>query len=236
LHSIITRILNNFGYKIVRFYRLPVFTIDPFDLGVQLFLNNSVIKIIQVGANDGITNDPVFKYINANSKFHGVLVEPFPPIFKTLVKNYNNSSSDLKFLNAAVSDFDGKINLFISENANINSDHQKSSVMPYHIQKHCHGAGSNTLAVPCYTIKSIVNMFNIINIDILLIDAEGHDWTILNSAFSDGIHPSMIMLEVIHLSRADKLKMREHLDQLDYLYFETNKDLLALKREILRIK
>jgi len=71
---------------------------------IQNFLNNisksQEIYFVQIGANDGIYNDPLYKYIRRD-KWKGVLIEPQKKIFNRLRNNYKNVEG-IFFLNAAI--------------------------------------------------------------------------------------------------------------------------------------
>ena len=68
-------------------------------------LRKKEIFFVQLGANDGVTADPLYKFVNEYA-WRGVLLEPLPDVFETLKKNYRQSDR-LKFLNAAISNEDG---------------------------------------------------------------------------------------------------------------------------------
>jgi len=72
--------------------------------------NKGNYNIIQLGANDGITNDPIHNFV-VNNDISGLLVEPLPDIYETLLKNYENSTN-LKFANAAISPSEGEIAIY----------------------------------------------------------------------------------------------------------------------------
>ena len=60
---------------------------------------------VQIGAHDGIRDDPIRKYI-VKSHWRGLLVEPVPHIFRKLVENYRDETQ-LIFENVAVAAHDG---------------------------------------------------------------------------------------------------------------------------------
>ncbi|MDF0750293.1 FkbM family methyltransferase [Marinobacter sp. 71-i] len=66
------------------------------------------IRFIQVGASDGLRWDPLRKHI-INNRWEGALVEPLPPVFELLKRNYAYLSGrqKLAFVNAALSDASG---------------------------------------------------------------------------------------------------------------------------------
>jgi len=77
------------------------------------------LKVLQIGSHIGKTeNDPVFKSIKYND--NAIFVEPVPWLFEQLVKNYNEeySNNSFIFINKAVSNKNGKINLYVPSEKN----------------------------------------------------------------------------------------------------------------------
>lgn len=68
---------------------------------------HSKVTFVQIGASDGLIWDPFRKHI-LKGGWSGVLVEPLPPVFELLKKNYEaytgNGTCNLTFSNVAVSD------------------------------------------------------------------------------------------------------------------------------------
>src|SRR5262245_48292496 len=61
------------------------------------------VTFIQIGANDGLRNDPIREFI-VRDAWTGVLVEPLPDVFDLLKKNYSGrAAARLEFVNAAIS-------------------------------------------------------------------------------------------------------------------------------------
>lgn len=65
---------------------------------------------VQIGANDGLRNDPIHHYVRKYG-WKGILVEPQSKVFSSLVKNYEGHSG-LIFENVAIGEEDGEIELF----------------------------------------------------------------------------------------------------------------------------
>lgn len=87
------------------------------ELGLPAFLgfalsrvNASTYRFVQVGANDGSTNDLIFDLVR-EFDLEGLLIEPQPDVFAALVQNYGNSGR-LRFANLALSDETGTRPLF----------------------------------------------------------------------------------------------------------------------------
>ena len=82
---------------------------DSLDAQLQkLTKGKTGIKFIEIGANDGITWDPLFKFIK-KYKWEGILVEPHPRYFRELVENYTSIiPGKIHFENIAISDDNGE--------------------------------------------------------------------------------------------------------------------------------
>ena len=67
-----------------------------------IFENYSKIKVIQVGANDGVQNDPLRYFIKRGYLFNAILIEPIPFYFEKLKKLYKDNNN-ISLINAAIS-------------------------------------------------------------------------------------------------------------------------------------
>lgn len=93
---ILEKALNRFGYTVVRSSQVSLPGTERFKqleyldgfLEGQLAAGRS-IRILQCGANDGVTVDPVRTFILRHpDKVTAVLVEPLPDVYDALVANY----------------------------------------------------------------------------------------------------------------------------------------------------
>lgn len=160
--------------------------------------------VIQIGSHIGNTcNDPIFNEVNENSKL--ILVEPVPYLFKELQNNYENkfSNKNIIFINKAVSDFIGEIELTIPSEQNNFSQlpswaTQLASVNSNHATGHIINLIVEKLRVKTTTINEIVREYDIKEIDLLQTDTEGHDYTILMN-YNFEIKPKKILFEHKHM-------------------------------------
>jgi len=67
--------------------------------------------VIQVGANDGITHDPIHKYIKRD-KWQGVTLEPQPDVYNQYLKKIYHNNEGLETLCAAIGEKDGYQKLY----------------------------------------------------------------------------------------------------------------------------
>lgn len=55
------------------------------------------VSFLQIGSNDGISGDPLNKFIN-NYNWKGILVEPITSLFEKMIRNYIHKKKNLIFL------------------------------------------------------------------------------------------------------------------------------------------
>ena len=166
------------------------------------------IDILQIGAHIGnSSNDPLYNTCLNNKSL--ILIEPVPFLFDILVHNYKvkciTENINVECLNIAVSDKDGFIDMYAPSNkCNL-------SELPYWISQlgsmtdeHFHNHNIferfpdfkvEKINVECKTINTIIKEKDIATIDTLIVDTEGHDYTILNILDLSHIKPTNIVFE-----------------------------------------
>jgi FkbM family methyltransferase len=161
--------------------------------------------IIQIGSHIGNTsNDPIFNIVDNNTTL--ILVEPVPFLFEQLKNNYTKkfvNNQNIFFINKAVSDFIGQIEMTVPSLKNDFSKlpfwaSQLASVNPFHATGHINNLLVEKIIVETTTINEIVKEYNITNIDLLHTDTEGHDYIILMN-YNFEIKPKKIMFEHKHM-------------------------------------
>lgn len=160
----------------------------------NLFDNKKDVFFIQIGANDGVTVDPIQKLVK-NNKWKGILFEPGIDAFNELKKNYAEVD-DLIFVNSAVSNFDGIGKLFCGTTTPHFTLNQNKAIDMFDVTP-------KEVEVSIISPKSIIQNYNIKSLDLLQIDVEGHDFTILQAFPFDLVKPSIIRFEYINLSYDD---------------------------------
>jgi len=181
--------------------------------------------VIQIGSHVGDTrNDPIFNLVDESTKL--VLVEPVPYLFEQLKKNYTirfPNNPNIIFINKAVSDFIGEIEMTFPSERNDFSKFpfwasQLASVDPEHALGHIDNLIVDKLFVKTTTINDIVKQYNISHVDLLHIDTEGHEYTILMN-YNFKIKPKKILFEHKHM---------DGLHNVGIKYTELSNKLIAL--------
>ncbi len=185
------------------------------------------VIFIQVGSNEGVmATDPLCSFILKN-KWRGVLIEPIPRIFNKLKENYRECPQ-LHFENAAISDT-RRMSAFyvVDETAEFFRDNPHlvnevggpwgdlvGSLDLNHVLKCKPGlslAELKAIPVQCVTLQDIVDKYQLPRVDLIHIDAEGHDDVILLSIDFEKMKPKIILFEHAHMT------FQKYLLSLDYL-------------------
>jgi FkbM family methyltransferase len=210
------RLANRFGYKIEKLRQTVNAPIDVFDLLMyKLAATVPDFFFVQIGANDGITDDPIREYV---TKYHwrGLLVEPQAEVFQRLLNNYGDEKQ-LSFENAVIADRDGVSKFFVAaEPAAPGKSLTVFSSLDKAILARClppAGAGKVTsdaaqmkeIEVPGLSVKSLLAKHDITKIDLLQIDTQGFDCQIVKQFLSSPIRPTVINFEHYHTGPDDLL-------------------------------
>jgi FkbM family methyltransferase len=141
-----------------------------------------------------------------------ILIEPVPYLFKKLKTNYASKTLDnnIQFLNIAVSNKNDSLTLYVPSPENDFSKFpywasQLASTNKDHIVKHNIFSSNivnlkiDEIKVPCFTLNNLIEHMNILSIDKLLIDTEGHDYEILMDFDLSVLKPKVIRFENRHM-------------------------------------
>lgn len=203
MKEFIQRILGLFGIRITRARNarkyLPKPSIDNIELVTQFYsIMKRKITVLQVGACDGVTSDSIYPYIKAGD-IQAYLVEPSKVNFQKLSEFYKGVSNAFP-IQAAIADKDEKRVFYTIKDEGRWKDvgwaRQLASFSKEHLLKHkISEAEIQTEEVNCLTLQSIINKYQIKDLDVLLIDTEGYDGEIVKMALAQGVTPKFIAFE-----------------------------------------
>ena len=216
------------------FEKLPFF-IKGFDGFLSYYSKNiEDFYFIQVGANDGVTIDPIHRCI-IDFKWQGILIEPVEYLFDKLVDNYKGKNN-LIFENVAISDQKGQ-KLFYrieknNEKGSPNWYDQLGSFLPDVVFKY-KGIITNfekhfiSEKVECVTLNSIIKKHKVKKIDLVVIDVQGYDYEIIKTIDFREIKPRMILYEHGLLSYEDQKECEKLLRDKGYSIKVFSRDTFA---------
>ncbi|MEM0994908.1 MAG: FkbM family methyltransferase [Bacteroidota bacterium] len=206
--------------------------------------------VVQVGANDGMTNDPIHKFIKRD-RWKGVLLEPQTEVYREYLEPLHRRSKGLHTLCAAVGASDGQRNLYkigftdmrwatgmasfdrtVLEKAFDNGLIAKrcehySVELPNEPEKHIVAEPTLVISPP-----TLLEKYKIQQIDLLQIDTEGYDYQVIRLFDIATTKPKAIIFEHKHLSPADKQACYDLLDQNAYAHKEFGSNTLAISKEM----
>lgn len=178
---------------------------------IHISQKDSDFFFIQIGSNDGISGDPIHKFI-INYHWRGILVEPVSYLYAELLATYKNQK-ELFFENVAIDKEAGYRSFYrirkADESKHIFWYEKLGSFNKEHLLKHrkkIPDFDEKFLEekVKCLTLETLLKKYNVKKINLLHIDAEGYDYEIIKMVSFNGIKPQMILYENKHLSADDK--------------------------------
>lgn len=224
------------GYDIVRYTEIPD---NPFDV-LQLAVDNRIatgraVRFIQIGANDGVRNDPIRKLV-VQHQLPGLFVEPLPDLFARLQANYAGHPGVL-FEQCAVGDQDGEATLYrvrpdsglpdwLQGIGSFNKQHLSSRTFAVDDLER----NVIPVSVPVLTITSLLTKHNLDGCDLLQVDTEGHDCRIVQAAIQAGLRPAIINYEFIHTHPSERARCKRLLMEHGYAFLDVGRDTLAIRQ------
>lgn len=156
------------------------------------------MNIIQIGANRG--NDDLSSIIGNNQPSMLILVEPMS-LHNEKLKNFYSWVNNLHIENVAINETsDSYIDFYY--HLDDGPGYEVASLDPKHIyERHTHLSKErvSSISVQTKNINDLFNKFNLTNIDILFIDAEGHDDKIILSIDLKKFNIDKIYFENLHI-------------------------------------
>jgi FkbM family methyltransferase len=194
---------------------------------------NADVFFVQVGANDGVHDDPIHNLIVKDERWAGIFIEPVRFLFERLRGNYG-ADDRFTFENVAIGSEEGTRKFYyIAEEAK----GELGSELPLwsdglgsfdknHILKHLDGNLKHLdgrLAsyiveeeVECVPLPGILSRNSVEKIDLLHIDVEGFDYRVLAQFDFKRYKPVIILYEHKNLSREEREKAKSLLEMAGY--------------------
>jgi FkbM family methyltransferase len=164
-------------------------------------------EFVQVGAFDGMANDPLHDLI-VGQGWRGVLVEPQPDAFARLQQTYAGVEG-LTFLNVAVTDQPGPLTFWRIGGSEPDDPWWRGQVSSFsreHVERHIRdrphlAARIEGITVPAMSLGEVLGRAGR-PVQVLQVDAEGHDAAIVDSLDLSVHRPTIVRFEHRHLHAA----------------------------------
>jgi FkbM family methyltransferase len=199
-----------------------------------MFEHGEACNFIQVGAFDGLTADPLYRYID-RCRWRGVMLEPQPALAAKLRQLYKDNSN-IVILEAAVDSEHTTRTLYTVDSdtfpnwaaglASFNRDHilRHDWVLPG-IEK-----SIREIRVSCIPFSEIIESRpGGDGLDVLQIDAEGADGRILSLFPFDRLRPAIVHWEIKNMTKPEQESALDLLCANGYLISRSgDEDMLAV--------
>jgi FkbM family methyltransferase len=196
----------------------------------NIFQNNEINSLVQIGANDGVRFDSLNKFIN-KYKINCLLVEPIQDNFEKLIMKYKNSKF-VKLENSAISTNNEISFLYKVNNKYLSyyDDHIPgiTSFDKNHLLNH--GVKKNHIVIEkinSITVKELTEKHNIKNIDLFYVDAEGYDGKIVIDLLTNTSFKPIIFFEYIHIDNEILYELLNKLHNFNFKIFPINENIIC---------
>ena len=193
---------------------------------------------VEVGANDGEQHDHLRRHI-LERRWRGIMAEPVPYVFTRLEQNYSGMDRVL-LANVAIADRDGTQQFFHlaeaaeSERARLPiwydalGSFSREAVLRHapHVDRLEERLVETR--VPALTFSSLLSRYGATEVDLVLVDTEGHDWVVLRGIDLEAVRPRLLVYEHFHLSVDDRAAALAHLGAAGYETMEEGFDTFCL--------
>ncbi|NHE56972.1 FkbM family methyltransferase [Cyclobacterium plantarum] len=208
----------------------------------------SGFTVIQIGANDGITHDPIHKFIKRD-RWKGVLLEPQPDVYHQFLKKIYAKNEGIKTVCAAIGEKDGTQPIFKIGFSNMRWATGLTSFSREKIEQafeegivatNCEKFGIeipedknkwiSQEEVEVIAPDTLIQRYGLDHIDLLQIDAEGYDLEVIRIFDIPKSQPEAVVFENVGLKEADYAACLSLLQDNGYGTRKFGPNTLALKR------
>jgi FkbM family methyltransferase len=207
--------------------------------------------LIQVGANDGFSNDPVHAFVKRD-RWSGVLLEPQKWVFEEQLSQVYRAHPNLVLLNAALDRQLGSRSIYSLsftnarwatglssfDNTELLAGLESGSISERASMDNCTvpddiGEAIREDRVETITFEEILQTYQFSKVDLLQVDCEGFDGEVVRMFPFDRVVPRFINFESVHLESSERAYLTGWLSDLGYTYFTQGDDTFCIHSTVL---
>jgi FkbM family methyltransferase len=200
---------------------------------LRTFGSRRGVRFVQIGAHNGRTDDPLHAIVRRRA-WTGVLVEPVPNLFAELIRNYEDVPA-LSFENCAICAADEMVTFWsVAPSSGTDATTQLGSLDREVVLSNASWVPMLReqlvpLEVKGMTYQSLLKKHQMGDVDLVLIDTEGHDYEVLKQVMVEHSRPKLIIYEHKHLSAQNRLDAQSLL-AADYRIRASQVNTFAVRR------
>ena len=210
------------------------------------------VHVVQVGANLGGRefNEWVHPLLRANPSWTGVVIEPVPRVFQKLAENYESERSRVQPMNVAIATRSGPCEMQVNkknlQSSTLALGEQVHGIRCFTEQRSCRYLKEHSYFVPmqvnCSTLEDALAARHPhlrLPVDLLVLDTEMFDYTLLRTIRLDLIRPLAIEFETKAFTMQQGAEIASLLSLYGYLcrfapFKDPENDMLSSKRTALQ--
>jgi FkbM family methyltransferase len=184
---------------------------------------------LEIGTSDFDTN---LEFIESGN-WKGIMVEPAIPFYNNIKKLAEKSKYHFNLIldSSVISDTDGFVDFAISKDiegwqrgiSTVISDSHEGTCL-YNLGNNKEVSYDRVVTVPCITLDTLLNKYNVSSLEYLKVDTEGHELNIFKK-YSWRIKPTFIKAETKHI---DSEVLSNILKDQGYRVYLETEDLYAI--------
>lgn len=195
--------------------------------------------VVEVGANDGKTGDPLHHLIRSNRRSKALLIEPIPHLFERLQNTYSGSPHCV-LANVAIASAPGTMPIYYIDPG---ARELFLDLPPYFEELASFDIGKITSVlgdrgasllreriVRTLPLRALLAENSITKVDLLQIDTEGYDYEVLKTFPFDSSLPVLVCFEHCHLSESDRAAAVSLMISHGYSVEKWGKDFVCVRR------
>lgn len=233
LKHVINRALSTQGLQLAR----PAFPVDaPINLtevlAKLLFTNQAGVRVLQLGANDGTSDDPISRCVRAWG-WQLLAVEPVPATFD-LLENAYADMPNVRTINVAFGTEVGELEMHVFvglDGASNEARHDRLATCDLATARKFQrriGQAFQTIRVPSKPVDALLDEAGWDAADVIQIDIEGLDAVAVKHIFGLGLRPSILRFEWEHLDAVAQRATANLLKKNGYRYVKVHGDVIAV--------
>ncbi|MDZ7783941.1 MAG: FkbM family methyltransferase [Halioglobus sp.] len=189
--------------------------------------------VLNIGANDGVDNDPIHPFLLMYPHWRGIFVEPITYNFEQLVRNYRRFPN-VELVQAAISDqpmtmyyVDERAGCdmsLVSQCCSLDREYVERALASIRGQRPdavTDDAEQYIVAddsVLCLTVDELLSQHAVDRIDFLNVDVEGHDFEVFRALDLTRFRPTLVCVETVDFSEPQKTYFKDRMKTLNYRF------------------
>lgn len=196
-------------------------------------------RFVQIGAHDGTQLDPLRWAVLATG-WRGIMVEPVPYVFDRLRARYGGNPR-LYLENLAIHETAESLPFYFIPESDGNLWEWYDALGSFRREVLVSHTGFiadvdeivESMPVACITFDDLCARHGFAQVDLIQIDTEGMDLTILRTIDLARYRPALVMVEELHMTQPERAEARTLLTNAGYRWVADGMDLLGLRTDVL---